>query len=100
MFLLGGIPELRPQALRAVVQPLVQKLLWGGDSLFFDTLAQCRFFFDSLHRPSRCQVRGLRGHHLVQLVLGKMIHERHDGAAALDEPTPGVHVGDVGELVV
>ena len=29
-----------------------------------------------------------------------MIHERHDGTAALDEAAAGVYIGDVGELVV
>ena len=29
-----------------------------------------------------------------------MIHKRHDSASALDEPTPGVHIGDVGELII
>ena len=55
-------PELSPQALRAVIQPLAQKFLWRGYSFLFDTLAQRRFFFDFLHRLSRSQVRGLCGH--------------------------------------
>ena len=29
----------------------------------------------------------------------KAVHERHDGAATFDESTPGVHIGDVGELI-
>ena len=29
-----------------------------------------------------------------------MIHKRHDGAAAFDKSTPGVHIGDVGELII
>ena len=33
-------------------------------------------------------------------IFWEAIHEGHDGAAALDEPPPGVHVGDVGELIL
>ena len=43
----------------------------------------------------------LGGHQPVQSgVLGEVIHERHDGAAALDKAAAGLHIGDVGELVV
>ena len=31
---------------------------------------------------------------------GEIVHEGHNGAAALDESPPKVHIGDVGELVV
>ena len=37
---------------------------------------------------------------MVEPVLRKMIHKRHDGAAALDESSASIHVGDVRELVV
>ena len=98
--LLGRIPELSPQALRAVIQPLAQKLLWSGYSFLFDTLTQRRFFFNFLHGLSRSQIRGLCGHQAVELVLGEMIHKRHDSASALNEAPAGVHVGDVGKLVI
>ena len=60
--LLGGIPELSPQALRAVIQHLAQKLLWSGYSFLFDTLTQRGFFFNFLHGLSRSQIRGFCGH--------------------------------------
>ena len=31
---------------------------------------------------------------------GEIVHEGHNGAAALDEPPAKVHIGDVGKLVV
>lgn len=31
---------------------------------------------------------------------GEIVHEGHNGAAALDETPSKVHIGDVGELVV
>ena len=47
------------------------------------------------------RVGGLGGHQPVQSgVLGEVIHERHDGVAALDKAAAGLHIGDVGELVV
>ena len=33
---LCGIPELRPQLFRAIVQPSPQQFLWRGDGFFFD----------------------------------------------------------------
>ena len=33
-------------------------------------------------------------------ILRKTVLERHDGAAALDEPSAGLHIGDVAELLV
>ena len=48
----------------------------------------------------RIHFRGLGRHQLVEPVLGEMIHKGDDGTAALDEPPPKVHVGDVGELFI
>ena len=32
-------------------------------------------------------------------MLREAVHKRHDGAAALDQPPPGVHVGGLGKSV-
>ena len=46
--LLGGIPELEAQALRAVLQPTADQLLGGGLDLLFHGLGAGVFFFDLL----------------------------------------------------
>ena len=46
------------------------------------------------------RVGGPGGHQAVQPVFGEVVHKGHDGTAALDEAAAGVHIGDVGELVV
>ena len=51
--------------------------------------------------PDRNKIGGAGRHHLIQSgVAWKAVHERHDGAATFDESTPGVHIGDVGELII
>lgn len=45
---LGSIPELAAQALRAVIQPTPNKFLGCGFDLFFQTFLCCAFFLDFL----------------------------------------------------
>ena len=113
---LSNIPQLAPQALCAVIQPPPDQFLRRGlDSLFQSVLYLGLFFdlidvshLDSAGRgqgPSlillRGQVRGLGGHQFIELrMTGEIVHEGHNGAAALDEAPSKVHIGDVGELVV
>ena len=113
---LSNIPQLAPQALCAVVQPSPDQFLRRGLDPFFQSVPHLGFLFDfidisHLHPagrgqgPSlvllRGQVRGLGGHQFIELrMTGEIVHEGHNGAAALDEAPPKVHIGDVGELVV
>lgn len=43
---LGGLPELTPQALGAIVQPTADKLLWRGFDLLLQTFLFGAFFLD------------------------------------------------------
>ena len=48
----------------------------------------------------RHRLRRTGGHQLIEPVLGEAVHKRNNGAATFNQPTPGVHIGDVGELIV
>ena len=113
---LSNIPQLAPQALCAVIQPPPDQFLRRGLDPFFQSVLYLGLFFDLIdvshldsagrgQGPSlillRGQVRGLGGHQFIELrMTGEIVHEGHNGAAALDEAPPKVHIGDVGELVV
>lgn len=113
---LSNIPQLAPQALCAVIQPSADQLFRRGLDPLFQSVLYLGLFFDLIDvshldpagrglGPSlvllRGQVRGLGRHQFIELrVPGEIVHEGHNGAAALDEAPPKVHIGDVGELVV
>lgn len=113
---LGRVPQLAPQALCAVIQPSADQLFRRGLDPLFQSVLYLGLFFDLIDvshldpagrglGPSlvllRGQVRGLGGHQFIELrMTGEIVHEGHNGAAALDESPPKVHIGDVGELVV
>lgn len=113
---LGRVPQLAPQAFCAVIQPPPDQFLRRGLDPFFQSVLHLGFLFDFIDishltpagrglGPSlvllRGQVRGLGGHQFIELrMTGEIVHEGHNGAAALDEAPPKVHIGDVGELVV
>ena len=113
---LGRVPQLAPQAFCAVIQPPPDQFLRRGLDPFFQSVLHLGFLFDFIdishltpagrgQGPSlvllRGQVRGLGGHQFIELrMTGEIVHEGHNGAAALDEAPPKVHIGDVGELVV
>ena len=113
---LGCVPQLAPQALCAIVQPSPDQFLRCGLDPFFQSVLHLGFLFDFIdvshldsagrgQGPSlillRGQVRGLGGHQFIELrMTGEIVHEGHNGAAALDEAPSKVHIGDVGELVV
>ena len=114
--MLGRVPQLAPQALCAVIQPPPDQFLRRGLDPFFQSVLHLGFLFDFIDishltpagrglGPSlvllRGQVRGLGGHQFIELCMtGEIVHEGHNGAAALDEATSKVHIGDVRELVV
>ena len=113
---LGRVPQLAPQAFCAIIQPPPDQFLWRGLDPFFQSVPHLGFLFDFIdisHLDSvgrglgpslvllRGQVRGLGGHQFIELRMTReIVHEGHNGAAALDEAPPKVHIGDVGELVV
>ena len=113
---LGRVPQLAPQALCAVIQPPANQLFRRGLDPLFQSVLYLGLFFDLIDvshldpagrglGPSlvllRGQVRGLGGHQFIELrMTGEIVHEGHNGAAALDEAPSKVHIGDVGELVV
>lgn len=71
------------------------------DFLFADCLAGPEPYSSS--GPIRSRHRHLRWagrHQLIESILGEAVHKGDDGAAAFDQPAPGVHVGDIGELIV
>lgn len=113
---LGCVPQLAPQAFCAVIQPPPDQLFRRGLDPLFQGVMHLGFlldFIDISHLNSAgrglgpslillCgQVRGLGRHQFIELRLtGEIVHEGHNGAAALDEAPSKVHIGDVGELVV
>ena len=114
--LLGGVTELRPQAVRPILQAAMDQLLRYGRYLLPDGGCGLRLLLDLIH-PSTSPwkraasrgpphpdgaicVRGLGSHQFIQPVLREVVHEGYDSTATLDEAAAGVHVGDVGELVV
>ena len=114
--LLGGVTELRPQVVCPILQAAMDQFLRCGRYLLPDGGCSLRFLLDFIHLNTslwkRAASRGpphpdgaicvgrLGGHQFIQPVLREVIHKGHDGAAALDEAAAGVHIGNVGELVV
>ena len=61
----------------------------------------CIIDFRSRKQFLCCHIRRPGCHQLIQLrILREHIHKRHNGAATLHESTAGIHVGDIGKLVV
>ena len=117
--LLGGIPELEAQVLCTILQSPVDKLLGDGFDLLLQILCVGMLLLDLLdlyHLLSgeaeavqgsgpirsrrRHRLRRTGSHQLIESVLGEAVHKGNNGAATFDQPTPGVHIGDVGELIV
>ena len=103
----------------AVLQPPVDKLLGDGFDLLLQILCVGMLLLDLLdlyHLLSgeaeavqgsgpirsrrRHRLRRTGSHQLIESVLGEAVHKGNNGAATFDQPTPGVHIGDVGELIV
>lgn len=112
---LAGVPKLSPKPLGSVVHSPAQKLLGVGRRPLLQTLFAGFLLFDFsdfLSPPKREKgpqtrpfpaksaciqlLHKLGGHQFIEPgVLREAVHKGHDGAAALDEAPPGIHVEHV-----